>query len=49
LSSIVPPPGLISVEDTIDELARKALEEARRREQAQRLREQAQKPLDPAK
>lgn len=33
-----PRPGLISVEDTIDEIARKALEEARRREEAETLR-----------
>ena len=44
-----PPPGLISVDATIDELARKALEEARRREEAQRRREPAEKPIVPAK
>lgn len=44
-----PPLGLISIDASIEEVARKALEEARRREQAQKLREQAGKQIDPAK
>lgn len=44
-----PPPGLISIDGSIDELARKAVEEARQREQAKKLREQTGRRIDPAK